>query len=214
MCNPCHKEHHEHHHEHHHGGCPHHHIPQNRKILALCLAIITSFMVVKFVGGYLFNSLALMADAGHMANDSLSLLLALVALYMSTERQRWFALVNGFSLMVVAVFILWEAIDRIQNPQIIDGLSMLGVAFLGLVVNIVVAAIMLKADHSNLNIKAAYLHVLADLFGSVVAITAGITAHFWNVMWVDTVASAILSIIILRSGWHVTSLSIRQLQNK
>lgn len=171
-------------------------------------------MVVEFVGGYLFNSLALIADAGHMANDSLSLLLALIALFLSNRMQQWFALINGISLIVVAIWVFQEAINRWQNPTEIMALEMLIVAFIGLIVNILVAYIMLKADHSNLNIKAAYLHVLADMFGSVVAIVAGMAAYLGNWTWVDTIASVLLSTIILRSGWKVSILSINQLRKK
>ena len=105
----------EHHSHEHHDHSSHAHIPQDKKILALSFAIITGFMVVEFVGGYWFNSLALMADAGHMANDSLSLFLALLALFLSAQKQRYIALLNSGSLIVVALMILFEAIQRWQN---------------------------------------------------------------------------------------------------
>ena len=164
----------EHHTHEHHDHSSHAHIPQDKKILALSFAIITSFMVVEFVGGYWFNSLALMADAGHMANDSLSLFLALLALFLSAQKQRYIALLNSGSLIVVALMILFEAIQRWQNPIEMMALPMLGVASLGLLVNLLVAKIMLNSDHDNLNIKAAYLHVLTDLFGSIIAILSGL----------------------------------------
>ena len=152
------------HHSHeHHDHSSHEHTPQDKKILALSFAIITGFMVIEFVGGYWFNSLALMADAGHMANDSLSLLLALLALFLSAQKQRYIALLNSGSLIVVALMILVEAIQRWKNPIEMMALPMLGVASLGLLVNLLVAKIMLNSDHDNLNIKAAYLHVLTDL---------------------------------------------------
>ena len=122
-----------HHHSHeHHDHSSHEHIPQDKKILALSFAIITGFMIVEFIGGYWFNSLALMADAGHMANDSLSLFLALLALFLSTQKQRYIALLNSGSLIVVALMILVEAIQRWQNPIEMMALPMLGVASLGL----------------------------------------------------------------------------------
>ena len=160
----------------HHDHSSHEHIPQDKKILALSFAIITGFMIVEFIGGYWFNSLALMADAGHMANDSLSLFLALLALFLSTQKQRYIALLNSGSLIVVALMILVEAIQRWQNPIEMMALPMLGVASLGLLVNLLVAQIMLNSDHDNLNIKAAYLHVLTDLFGSIIAMLSGLSA--------------------------------------
>ncbi|MCW9710540.1 cation diffusion facilitator family transporter [Avibacterium sp. 21-586] len=192
-------------HQHHHD-----HGSQNQRILAFSFAIITAYMVIEFLGGYYFNSLALMADAGHMANDSLSLLLTFVALFFSHKTQKYFALLNAVSLIIVAIWILWEAIERWQNPLPINALPMLSVATVGLLVNMIVAWLMLRSDHENLNIRAAYLHVLADLFGSVIAIIAGISAWLWQIQWIDIVASAILSIFILRSGVSIILQTIQK----
>ena len=201
----------EHHTHEHHDHSSHAHIPQDKKILALSFAIITSFMVVEFVGGYWFNSLALMADAGHMANDSLSLFLALLALFLSAKKQRYIALLNSGSLIVVALMILFEAIQRWQNPIEMMALPMLGVASLGLLVNLLVAKIMLNSDHDNLNIKAAYLHVLTDLFGSIIAILSGLSAYFLGWLWVDPLASMILSVLVLKSGMSAFRLALKNI---
>ena len=194
---------HQHKHEHSHA-----HTPTNKKILSTSLVIISSYMIIEFLGGYYFNSLALMADAGHMANDSLSLLLAIIALFLNVQNQKRFALLNGTSLIVVAIWILVEATERWQYPTTMLALPMLGVAITGLLVNIFVAWLMMKGDHENLNIKAAYLHVLADLFGSLVAIIAGLSAWLLNWQWVDLVASSILSLLVLRSGINVVRQAI------
>ena len=199
---------HQHKHEHSHA-----HTPTNKKILSTSLVIISSYMIIEFLGGYYFNSLALMADAGHMANDSLSLLLALIALFLNAQNQKRFALLNGTSLIVVAVWILVEATERWQYPTTMLALPMLGVAITGLLVNIFVAWLMMKGDHENLNIKAAYLHVLADLFGSLVAIIDGLSAWLLNWQWVDLVASGILSLLILRSGASVVYQAFQALRN-
>ena len=201
-----------HHHSHeHHDHSSHEHIPQDKKILALSFAIITGFMVVEFVGGYWFNSLALMADAGHMANDSLSLFLALLALFLSAQKQRYIALLNSGSLIVVALMILVEAIQRWQNPIEMMALPMLGVASLGLLVNLLVAKMMLNSDHDNLNIKAAYLHVLTDLFGSIIAILSGLSAYLLGWLWVDPLASMILSVLVLKSGIGTFRLALKNI---
>ena len=200
------------HHSHeHYDHSSHAHIPQDKKILALSFAIITGFMVVEFVGGYWFNSLALMADAGHMANDSLSLFLALLALFLSAQKQRYIALLNSSSLIVVALMILVEAIQRWQNPIEMMALPMLGVASLGLLVNLFVAKMMLNSDHDNLNIKAAYLHVLTDLFGSIIAILSGLSAYFLGWLWVDPLASIILSVLVLKSGIGTFRLALKNI---
>ena len=201
----------DHHSHEHHDHSSHEHIPQDKKILALSFAIITGFMIVEFVGGYWFNSLALMADAGHMANDSLSLFLALLALFLSAQKQRYIALLNSGSLIVVALMILVEAIQRWQNPIEMMALPMLGVASLGLLVNLFVAKMMLNSDHDNLNIKAAYLHVLTDLFGSIIAILSGLSAYFLGWLWVDPLASMILSVLVLKSGIGTFRLALKNI---
>ena len=201
----------EHHSHEHHNHSSHAHIPQDKKILALSFVIITGFMVVEFIGGYWFNSLALMADAGHMANDSLSLFLALLALFLSAQKQRCIALLNSGSLIVVALMILVEAIHRWQNPIEMMALPMLGVASLGLLVNLFVAKIMLNSDHDNLNIKAAYLHVLTDLFGSIIAILSGLSAYLLGWLWVDPLASIILSVLVLKSGIGTFRLALKNI---
>lgn len=198
-------EHHEHAHEH------HDHIPQNKKILAFSFIVITGFMIIEFLGGYWFNSLALMADAGHMANDSLSIFLAWIGLFLSLRWQKWLALINGISLVWVAIWIFIEAVTRWQAPIEIAALPMLGVALLGFGINLLVAFIMLKSNRHNLNIRAAYLHVLVDLFGSVVAIIAGISAYWLNWQWVDVVASGILSLFVLYSGISTVSRAVKSL---
>ena len=180
-------------------------------VLGISFAIITFYMVVEFLGGYWFNSLTLMADAGHMANDSLSIFLAWIGLFLSLRWQKWFALINGISLVWVSIWIFIEAITRWQAPIEIAALPMLGVALLGCGINLLVAFIMLKSNRHNLNIRAAYLHVLVDLFGSVVAIIAGISAYWLNWQWVDVVTSGILSLFVLYSGISTVSRAVKSL---
>lgn len=187
------------------------HIPKNKTVLTISFSIIVIYMFVEFVSGYYFNSLTLMADAGHMANDSFSLLLALIALFLTVQKQKYFALLNGLSLILVAVMILWEAFERFGKPTGMLALPMLSVAIVGLLVNILVAWLMLKGDHENLNIKAAYLHVLADLLGSVVAIIAGLATWLLGWQWVDIVASSILSLLVLKSGLGVSLQALKLL---
>lgn len=200
-------------HQHIHQHSEHHHLhSDNRKVLTISFTLISVFMLIEFLGGYYFNSLALMADAGHMANDSFALLIALIAQYLSAKNQSRIAVLNGLSLVVVALYIIWEAIERWQHPQAVQSLPMLIVAVVGLCVNGLVAWWMLKGDLHNLNLRAAYLHVLADLLGSIVAIIAGLSIFFLGWMWVDALASLILSGFILKSGYAVTKEAILSLE--
>ncbi|WP_231923582.1 cation diffusion facilitator family transporter [Gallibacterium genomosp. 3] len=195
-------------HTHHHHDHPH---TDNKLILFFSFALILGFMLIEFWAGYAFHSLALLADAGHMANDSFALLLALISLFLSAKMQKGFAILNGVSLLVVAIVILFEAVQRWQHPLVIEALPMLSVAIIGLVINMIVAFLMLRGDLNNLNLKAAYLHVLADALGSVIAIIAGLSAWLWAISWVDIVASALLSLFIFRSGWQIVVQAYRSL---
>lgn len=206
---------HNHNHSHNHAHHGHSHAPKDSQVLKLAFLLIFGFMLVEFIGGYWFNSLALMADAGHMANDAFSLGLAWLALLLAHRAEylsKWLALINGVSLIIIALWIGIEAIERLKNPSQILALPMLGVATLGLLINIFVAKKMLEADQQNLNVRAAYLHVLADLLGSVVAIISGLSAYFLGWLWVDTVASILLSLLVLKSGIQVSIMTIKALR--
>ena len=150
-----------------------------------------------------------------MANDALSLALALLALRLAhrfARLEKGLALLNGMSLIGIACWIIVEAIERIETPLVIQSLPMLAVAVIGLLVNMVVARLMLSTQHDNLNVRAAYLHVLADLLGSIVAILSGLSAFFGGWYWVDTVASMLLSVLILRSGGQIVYVAMQDLR--
>ncbi len=184
-----------------------HHLPKNQRILALSFTLIFSFMFVEWFAGFFTNSLALMADAGHMTNDAFSLGIAYFAVRLSQSKPKVakiLTLINGLSLLFVAIFIIIEAFQRLYHPAILKALPMAIVATLGLIVNIVVAKIMSQDHQDNLNMQAAYWHVLADLFGSIIAIFAGLCAYFLQWQWVDPLASGILSLVILRSGAQIS----------
>lgn len=210
--------HHHHHHDHHHS-----HVPNNRKVLWISFILITLFMYVELIGGYISNSLALIADAGHMLTDAFSLGLAVLASVLSqkkSDRYNTFgygrseilaAAFNGILLFIIAFYIAYEAIERIFLAPEILSKTMLIIAIIGLIVNIIVASLMwLYGDvEDNLNVRAAFLHVLADMLGSVGAIIAALLVMFFNWHWADTVASVIVSFIILRSAFYVLKQSIQ-----
>lgn len=191
----------------------------------LSLIIIASFMLVEVVGGILTNSLALLADAGHMLSDSLSLFIALMAFtfsgkvadYSKTYGYKRFeilaAVINGATLILISFFIMYKAIDRFQHPVDIASKGMMIIAFIGLFVNVLVAWIMYRqADvKENLNMRAAYLHVMSDMLGSVGAIVAAFFIMFFGWYWADPVASILVAILVLRSGYLVTKSSVHVL---
>lgn len=203
----------EHHHDHDHS-----HIPNNKRILLISFILIAGFMVVEFVGGYLTNSLALISDAGHMLSDSVALGIALAAVFIGQKNitaeksfgyQRFeilAAALNGITLIAISVYILIEAIIRIQTPQEIHLEGMLIIASLGLLINIIVAWMMFKGSDTehDLNMRGAFLHVLSDLLGSVGAIVAALCIYFFGWQWADPVASVLVAVLVLRSGVQVT----------
>lgn len=183
--------------------------------LAMVLALTTTFLVVEVVGGHLSGSLALLADAGHMATDVAALTLALLGAKIAQRKAppsqrfgnlRWevlAALVNGLTLFVIGFTITLEAVERLAHPQEIDAVMFGIVATAGLVVNLIALKV-LHADHSHdLNVRGAYLHILGDVLGSVGAITAALVIHFTGWLPADPIVSAFISFLILMSAWRL-----------
>lgn len=197
-------------HDHSHGA--------NRKALLISFFIITGYMLVEAVGGWLTNSLALLSDAGHMLSDAISLGVAVLAFslgqktanYSKTYGYKRFeilaAIFNGVTLILISVYIFYEAFQRFMEPPEVASTGMLLIAAIGLVVNIIVAWILMRGGDTegNLNIKAAFLHVMGDLLGSVGAIIAALLIMFFGWGLADPVASVIVAVLIIISGWRVT----------
>ncbi|MDF1509867.1 cation diffusion facilitator family transporter [Robertmurraya sp. DFI.2.37] len=201
---------HNHGHDHTHGA--------NKKTLLISFIIITGYMIVEAIGGFVTNSLALLSDAGHMLSDSISLGIALLAFtlgekaanYSKTYGYKRFeilaAVLNGVTLVLIAIYIFYEAIQRFQNPPEVASTRMLIIASIGLLVNILVAWIMMRSGdvEENLNMRGAYLHVISDMLGSIGAIIAALLIIFFGWGWADPLASVIVAALVLRSGYNVT----------
>lgn len=209
------------HHHHHHDHGHHHHHSNNKKVLFISFLLIFTFMIVEVIGGILTNSLALLSDAAHMLSDAFALGLSLFAFKLSekvsnsnkTYGYKRFeilaAFINGITLLVISLYIFWEAYHRFLEPPNVSG-TMLWIAVIGFLVNVIVALILIKGGDTknNLNLRSALLHVLGDLLGSVGAIIAGLLILFfdWNIA--DPIASVIVAVLILVSGYRVTSDSV------
>jgi cobalt-zinc-cadmium efflux system protein len=180
-------------------------------------------MLAEAVGGWLTNSLALIADAGHMLTDVAALTLTLSAIWFgsraATSRKTYgfyrleilAAFVNGIALVLLSAWIVFEAVDRWSTPQEVAGLQMSLIAAGGLVVNII-AAWLLHADHKHdLNMRGAFLHVMGDLLGSVMAIIAGVLILGFGWLWADTAGSVLISLIIVVSAWRLILESVNVL---
>jgi cobalt-zinc-cadmium efflux system protein len=179
------------------------------------LGITAAFMVAEVVGGILSNSLALLADAGHMFTDVGALGLSLVAMrlaqrppsptktYGYVRLEILAALINGAALLFISVFILKEAWGRFRAPPEVDGPLMMTVAVVGLGVNVVGAVLLHSHAGESLNVRGAYLHVLGDLLGSVGAIAAGILILTMGWMVADPIISVVIALLILFGAWRL-----------
>ena len=197
-----------HDHDHDHGQAP-------RRALATVLALTASFTVVEIVGGLLTGSLALLADAGHMLSDNLSLGIALFAAWLAQrpatpEKSFGYrraeilaALANGVTLVVVAIWIFVEAYSRFANPTEVLGAPMLGVATLGLIVNVIGAFILYRSGGESLNVEGAMRHVFADALGSVGAIAAAVVIILTGWRYADPLISVAIGLLILGSSWKL-----------
>ncbi len=202
--------------QHSHGGDGHSHgRGAGRRRLAWTLALVAAYTAAEAVGGWLTNSLALLADAGHMLSDAGSLGLALFALWMARRpptAQRTFgyhrmeilaALVNGAALVAIAVFIAVEAIARLAQPPEVAAGGMMAVAAGGLAVNLAGLAILHGGRDQSLNLRGVWLHVLTDTLGSVQAIAAGALIWAFGWRWADPVASLAISVLVVWSAWSL-----------
>jgi len=190
----------------------------------LAFGITASFMVIEVIGGLISGSLALLADAGHMLTDAAALLFALLAVIFSRKPPSggrtfgWLrlttlaAFVNAIALVVITVIIVWEAIQRFLQPQPVAGVTMMVVAVAGLIANIAAFWILHRGnEEKNLNVRAAALHVLGDLLGSVGAIIAALVILWTGWTPVDPILSVLVSCLVLRSAWRLLKESVNEL---
>ena len=206
---------HQHGHAHDHGDA--------RRRLTIALTLTAVFLVAEVVGGLVSNSLALLADAGHMLADVAALALSLFVAWISRRPAtpektygywRWeilAALINGSALLLASATIVWEAVQRLRAPEPIAGGVMLAVAGVGLLVNVVSAWVLHPSSHSSLNLRGAYLHVLADLLGSVATVAAAVAVRTTGWLLADPIASILVTLLIVRGAWHLVRESVNVL---
>lgn len=187
----------------------------DRRALTVVLALTATFMVAEVAGGLLTGSLALLADAGHMLSDTFSVALALLAFWLADRPatpDRSFgykraeilaALFNGVTLVAISIWIFIEAYRRILEPPEILGGWMMVVAVAGLLVNVVAALILSRSEGESLNMQGALRHVLADLLGSVGAISAALIIILTGWRYADPIVSALIGVLVLASSWRL-----------
>jgi cobalt-zinc-cadmium efflux system protein len=191
--------------------------------LRWALVLTAVFFVAEVVGGVVSNSLALLADAGHMFTDVGALALSLFVAWFSRQRaapektygylrfEILAALLNGAVLLLVSGIIVWEAFGRLQTPEPLQGGLMLFVALGGLLVNAASAAILHPVHSHSLNARGAYLHVLGDLLGSVGTVIAAIVIRWTGWLAADPIASIVVTLLVVRSAWRLVRESVEVL---
>jgi cobalt-zinc-cadmium efflux system protein len=200
-----------------------HHTERRTGSLKLALVLTFIYMLAEAVGGWWTNSLALIADAGHMLTDVAALSLTLGSIWFASRpatAKKTFgyyrleilaAFINGIALVLLSVWVIYEAAQRWNAPPAVDGLRLTAIAAGGLVINIT-AAKLLHSDHKHdLNIRGAFLHVIGDLLGSVAAIVAGVLIMTAGWLWADAVCSILISLIIIYGAWRLIMESVNVL---
>ena len=199
-------------HAHKAGGAKHSHAKEvsSQKVLMIALIITLGFAAVEVFAGFFANSLALISDAGHMVTDAAGLLLAVVAQVISKRppsaknsfgfgrAEALAAFVNGLAMVLLVIWISVEAISRFISPHLVAGETVTLVALLGLLVNIFVAW-MLSRNNNSMNTRAALVHVMGDLLGSVAALIAGIVIQYTGWMQIDPILSLVVCLLLIKS---------------
>ncbi len=193
----------------------------HRRALRIALALTASFTVVEIVGGLLTGSLALLADAVHMLSDNVSLALALLAVRLAARPptpQRSYgykraeilaALFNGVALIGVSIWILYEAVRRLESPEPVAGVGMLAVATAGLIANLIALRVLMPSSGESLNVRGAMRHVLADLAGSVGAMIAGLVIVTTGFDRADPIIGALIAVLVAASAIPIIRDSVR-----
>ncbi|HGF0768770.1 TPA: CDF family zinc transporter ZitB [Kluyvera georgiana] len=196
----------------------------NARRLLLAFGVTAGFMVVEAIGGLISGSLALLADAGHMLTDSAALLFALLAVNFARRPPStrhtfgWLrlttlaAFVNAIALLFIIILIVWEAVQRFNHPQPVAGVTMMVIAVAGLLANVLAFWILHRgSEEKNLNVRAAALHVMGDLLGSVGAIIAALVIMTTGWTPIDPILSVLVSCLVLRSAWSLLKESVNEL---
>jgi cobalt-zinc-cadmium efflux system protein len=205
-----------HSHSHGHPHAPHDlRYQKSRRPLVLALVTQLLFFVVELIGGLLTNSLALIADAGHMLSDVVALGLSLLALVYTQKphtAQKTYgyhrleilvALGNGLVLWAIAAYILYAAYFRLAAPPAITSLPLMIIAGLGLLVNLFGVVILYPTKDHSINLRSAFLHLAGDSLGSVAAIAAGVAIYLKGWYWFDPLAGAVIAVLIVVGSWQL-----------
>lgn len=211
---------HDHRHGHGHAHGPGHHHGASSRALAWSLGLTIVILIAEALGGWFANSLALLADAGHVLTDAAALALSLFVVWLARQPGspaktfgylRWeilAALINGATLLLISVWIVIEALQRFRHPEPVSGGLMLGVAALGFVVNGVAVWMLHGVREGSLNVRGAYLHVLGDMLASGGTVVAAAIIRYTGWLAADPAASLLTTILIVTGAWTLLRESV------
>jgi len=198
---------HEHNHKHDHSH-DHDHRSTDKKLLKIALIITFITMVAEFIAGFISNSLALISDAIHMFTHSFALIVSLVAIILASKKaplEKTFgyyraevlaAFINGITIVLSILWIVYEAIERFLNPSSINISIAISVAIIGLIINIITGVILMQGDKENNNLKSAFIHMLSDALSSVAIIIGYIVIYFTNWYFIDIILAVLVAFVI------------------
>lgn len=200
-------------HEHEHHSHNYDFEQSNRKAFIVGICLNLAFLVAEIIAGLIYNSIALLTDAGHNASDVASLVLSLVAFWMARKKSSatytygfkkttvLSALTNAVVLLIAIGILGFESVSRLFSPESVDGSIIAWVAGFGILINIISAALFYRQKDKDLNAKSAYLHLLADALVSIGVVIAGITIDYTAWYWLDPVIGLGIMLVILASTW-------------
>ncbi len=185
----------------------------DKRYLAGALALIVAFMLAEVVVGIIAQSLALISDAGHMLTDAVSIVLALWAINLAARpaKGRWTygfkraeilsAQANGLTLLLLAAWFIYEAIERLFDPPEVEGLLVFITALVGIAVNIVAAWLISKANRTSLNVEGAFQHILNDLYAFIATAVAGLVVMLTGFTRADSLAALVVAALMIKAGY-------------
>ncbi len=195
----------------------HHHANTDTSTGRLFITMMLNFLItiVEVIGGIMSGSLALISDALHNFSDGIAIIISYIAIKLKKQPKSpgytfglkraeiLAAIINSVVLIVISIFLLYEAYKRFAEPTSIHGSLMIGVASIGLLANVIGTLLLKKGSKGSINIRSAYLHLLSDAVSSVAVIIGGMAIYFWEANWVDPLLTVLISLYILKESFEI-----------
>lgn len=198
----------------------HKHSEPSKKNLAISILLNATITLAEFIGGILSNSLALLSDAVHNLSDTMAIIISYIALIIGKKESNskntfgykrieiLSALFNAVVLIAISIYLFYEAYKRFLNPEPIEGKLMFIIATVGFTGNIISVFLLHKDSSHNLNIRAAYLHLIGDTLSSVGVIIGSILIYFWDITWIDPLLTIFIGFVIIKATWGIVKETI------